>query len=55
MFGGAPSVIWSVCHRSGRVISQTLVDGEVVRSSPGSPVVCFCAPLREWYDDLVAT
>jgi hypothetical protein len=55
MLGGTPSEIRSVCHRSGRIVSQTLIDGCLHRSSLASPVVCFCAPLRDWYDDLVAT
>ena len=52
---GAISEIRSVCHRSGAQVSQTLRDGRVARSCPSHPVVCFCAPLREWYADLVAT
>jgi len=55
MLGGAPSEIRSVCHRSGRLISQTVVEGRVTRSSPPSPIVCFCVPLRQWYEDLVST
>ena len=55
MLDSPVSEIRSVCHRSGRLISQTLKRGQCVRSDPPRPVICFCAPLSEWYHDLVST
>ena len=50
-----PTEIQSVCHRSGTVITMRLEKGRIARSSAAEAVVCFTAPLREWYNDLVNT
>jgi hypothetical protein len=51
----APTQLESVCHRSGARVMQRLEGGHLVASSHPDAKVCFAAPLREWYDDLIAT
>ena len=51
----APTQLESVCHRSGARVKQRLEGGSLVASSHPDARVCFMAPLREWYDDLIAT
>ena len=51
----APTDLESVCHQSGVRITQRLEGGRLAASSHPDARVCFMAPLREWYTDLVAT
>lgn len=47
--------IVSVCHRSGAEVAMQLAGGHLSTTSHPDAVVCFTAPLREWYADLVDT
>eukprot|EP01052_Picozoa_sp_SAG31_P013676 SAG31_NODE_828_length_11716_cov_4.405785_5_plen_144_part_00 len=49
------STLSSVCHRSGEQIKIVLESGRVVETSHPAYTVCFTAPARSWYNDLVTT
>ena len=49
------TTIHSVCHHTGAEVTTLLRQGRVAHSSHPEHKVVFSAPLREWYNDLVAT
>lgn len=50
-----PTDVATACHMTGEQLRFRLSGGAIVWASHPSAIVCFTAPMREWYGNLVDT